>query len=60
MVEHKPSKHHIATLGEGATLTMELVIKSGRGYVAATTTGKDAIGTVPVDAASMRRPAPLP
>src|SRR5687768_13852479 len=27
--------HHIATLGEGATLNMELVIKSGRGYVAA-------------------------
>ena len=28
-------EHHIATLGEGASLNMELTVKSGRGYVPA-------------------------
>jgi DNA-directed RNA polymerase subunit alpha len=42
--------HHIATLNGKATLSMELRIEQGRGYVAAATAPKEAIGTVPVDA----------
>jgi DNA-directed RNA polymerase subunit alpha len=42
--------HHIATLNSKATLSMELRIEQGRGYVAAATAPKEAIGTVPVDA----------
>ena len=44
-------EHHIATLGEGATLHMELVIKSGRGYVAAdrNKTEDMPVGMIPID-----------
>ena len=42
--------HHIATLNDGAGLSMELRIEQGRGYVAATTAPKEAIGTIPIDA----------
>ena len=44
-------EHHIATLGEGATLQMELVIKSGRGYVAAdrNKTEDMPVGMIPID-----------
>jgi DNA-directed RNA polymerase subunit alpha len=41
---------HIATLNKKATLSMELRVEQGRGYVAADTTADKAIGTVPVDA----------
>ena len=41
---------HIATLNKNATLSMELRVEQGRGYVAATTAPKEAIGTVPIDA----------
>ena len=42
---------HIATLDKGAELDMELVIKSGRGYVPAERTEEDEpIGTVRLDA----------
>ena len=41
---------HIATLNKSATLSMELRVEQGRGYVAATTAAKEAIGTIPVDA----------
>src|ERR687895_595391 len=42
--------HHIATLNKNANLSMELRIEQGRGYVAATTAPKEAIGTIPIDA----------
>ena len=42
--------HHIATLNKGASLSMELRVEQGRGYVAAATAPKEAIGTIPVDA----------
>jgi DNA-directed RNA polymerase subunit alpha len=41
---------HIATLNKKATLSMELRVEQGRGYRAATTAPKEAIGTIPVDA----------
>ena len=44
-----PDKH-IATLNKNATLSMELRIEQGRGYVAATIAPKEAIGTIPIDA----------
>jgi DNA-directed RNA polymerase subunit alpha len=44
-----PDKH-IATLNKNATLSMELRIEQGRGYVAAAVAAKEAIGTIPVDA----------
>ena len=44
-----PDKH-IATLNKNATLSMELRVEQGRGYVAAATAAKEAIGTIPVDA----------
>jgi DNA-directed RNA polymerase subunit alpha len=44
-----PDKH-IATLNKNATLSMELRIEQGRGYVAAATAPKEAIGTIPIDA----------
>jgi DNA-directed RNA polymerase subunit alpha len=42
--------HHIATLNKKATLSMELRVEQGRGYVAAQSVAKEAIGTIPVDA----------
>ncbi len=44
-----PDKH-IATLNKNATLSMELRVEQGRGYVAADSSQKDSIGTVPIDA----------
>lgn len=42
--------HHIATLNKKATLSMELRVDKGRGYVAASSSADMPIGTVPVDA----------
>jgi len=41
---------HIATLNKKATLSMELRIEQGRGYVPATSATNEPIGTIPVDA----------
>ena len=43
---------HIATLSEGASLKMEMVVKKGRGYVPAERNKEEdqAIGTIPIDA----------
>ena len=41
---------HVATLNKKAGLSMELRIEQGRGYAAATTAPKEAIGTIPIDA----------
>jgi DNA-directed RNA polymerase subunit alpha len=41
--------HHIATLNKNATLSMELRVEQGRGYVAAQSASKEAIGTIPID-----------
>jgi DNA-directed RNA polymerase subunit alpha len=49
-VEILNSGHHIATLNKNATLSMELRVEQGRGYVPATTALKEAIGTIPIDA----------
>jgi DNA-directed RNA polymerase subunit alpha len=49
-VEILNTDHHIATLNKSATLSMELRVEQGRGYVAATTAPKEAIGTIPIDA----------
>jgi DNA-directed RNA polymerase subunit alpha len=49
-VEILNSGHHIATLNKNATLSMELRVEQGRGYVPATTAPKEAIGTIPIDA----------
>jgi DNA-directed RNA polymerase subunit alpha len=49
-VEILNGDHHIATLNGNATLSMELRVERGRGYVAAATAPKEAIGTVPIDA----------
>jgi DNA-directed RNA polymerase subunit alpha len=49
-VEILNSDHHIATLNKKATLSMELRVEQGRGYVAAATAAKEAIGTIPIDA----------
>jgi DNA-directed RNA polymerase subunit alpha len=49
-VEILNGDHHIATLNGNATLSMELRVEQGRGYVAAATAPKEAIGTVPIDA----------
>ena len=40
----------IATLNKNATLSMELRVQQGRGYVPAATAAKEAIGTIPIDA----------
>ncbi|MGH2748826.1 MAG: DNA-directed RNA polymerase subunit alpha [Actinomycetota bacterium] len=40
----------IATLNKDATLSMEMTIEQGRGYVVATTASNEAIGTIPMDA----------
>jgi DNA-directed RNA polymerase subunit alpha len=42
--------HHIASLNKDASLSMELRIEQGRGYVPATTAPKEAIGVIPIDA----------
>jgi DNA-directed RNA polymerase subunit alpha len=42
--------HHLATLNKSGALSMELRIEQGRGYVAAPTAPKEAIGTIPIDA----------
>lgn len=44
-------EHHIATLGEGSTLNMELLMKSGRGYVSAdrNKTEDMPVGMIPID-----------
>jgi DNA-directed RNA polymerase subunit alpha len=49
-VEILNADHHIATLNKKATLSMELRVEQGRGYVAAATAAKEAIGTIPIDA----------
>jgi DNA-directed RNA polymerase subunit alpha len=49
-VEVLNQDHHIATLNDKATLSMEMRIEQGRGYVAAATAPKEAIGTIPLDA----------
>jgi DNA-directed RNA polymerase subunit alpha len=40
----------IATLNKSATLSMELRVQQGRGYVPAASAAKEAIGTIPIDA----------
>jgi DNA-directed RNA polymerase subunit alpha len=40
----------IATLNKKATLSMELRVQQGRGYVPAASAAKEAIGTIPIDA----------
>ena len=49
-VEILNPEQHVATLNKKATLSMELRVEQGRGYRAATTAPKEAIGTIPVDA----------
>jgi DNA-directed RNA polymerase subunit alpha len=49
-VEILNPEHHLATLNKKAGLSMELRIEQGRGYVAAPTAPKEAIGTIPIDA----------
>jgi DNA-directed RNA polymerase subunit alpha len=49
-VELLNPEHHIATLNTKATLSMELRVEQGRGYVPGTTASKEAIGTIPIDA----------
>ena len=49
-VEILNKDHHIATLNKKGTLSMELRVEQGRGYLPAVTAPKEAIGTIPVDA----------
>ena len=49
-VEILNPEHHIATLSGNGTLSMELRVEQGRGYVAAQTAPKEAIGAIPIDA----------
>jgi DNA-directed RNA polymerase subunit alpha len=49
-VEILNSDHRVATLNKKATLSMELRVEQGRGYVPAATAPKEAIGTIPIDA----------
>lgn len=49
-VEILNGDHHIATLNKKATLSMELKVEQGRGYVQAGTASKEAIGSIPIDA----------
>ncbi len=44
--------HHIATLGKGGKLEIEMVVENGKGYVPAESIelGKKSIGTLPIDA----------
>jgi DNA-directed RNA polymerase subunit alpha len=50
-VEVLNPEHHIATLGKGATLEMELMVERGVGYVSAEKNKKprDPIGIIPID-----------
>ena len=50
-VEILNENHHIATLGRGASLEMEMVIQRGVGYVPAerNKSARDPIGVIPVD-----------
>jgi len=50
-VEVLNPEHHIATLGKGATLEMELMVERGVGYVSAEKNKKlrDPIGVIPID-----------
>jgi len=43
-------EHHIATISGNGSLSMELRVEQGRGYVPAQTAPKEAIGAIPVDA----------
>ena len=43
-------EHHIATISGSGSLSMELRVEQGRGYVAAQTAPKEAIGAIPIDA----------
>jgi DNA-directed RNA polymerase subunit alpha len=49
-VEILNPEHHIATLNKSATLSVELRVEQGRGYVSAGTAPKESIGTIPIDA----------
>ncbi len=49
-VEILNPERHVATLNKKATLSMELRVEQGRGYRAAMTAPKEAIGTIPIDA----------
>src|SRR5687768_15755523 len=42
--------HKIATLNKNATLSMELRVEQGRGYVPGQSGSREAIGTIPIDA----------
>ena len=46
----QPGPPHRHAQQERASLSMELSIEQGRGYVAASTAPKEAIGTIPIDA----------
>ena len=50
-VEILNPEQHIATLGDGAKLSMELTVAKGRGYVSAENNklATDAIGVIPID-----------
>ncbi len=43
-------EHRIATISGNGTLSMELRVEQGRGYEAAQTAPKEAIGAIPIDA----------
>jgi DNA-directed RNA polymerase subunit alpha len=51
-VEILNPEHHIATLSKDGKLSMEMVVKTGRGYVPAERNKEEtqAIGTIPIDA----------
>ena len=49
-IEILNTDHKIATLNGKATLSIELRVEQGRGYVAGTSAPKEAIGTIPIDA----------
>ncbi len=49
-IEVLNSDHHIATLNGNASLSMEMRIEQGRGYVPATSTPDASLGTIPIDA----------
>ena len=49
-VEILNPEHKIATLNKNASLSMELRVEQGRGYVPGTSGAREAIGTIPIDA----------
>jgi DNA-directed RNA polymerase subunit alpha len=49
-VEILNPEHHVATVNNNSSLNMELRVEQGRGYVAAQTAPKEAIGAIPIDA----------